>query len=77
MPSEKHLRGSKMSLSTISELEKKAYVNIKDWRNRPLQDNRYLYVYVVGIYLHRNWGGEHENVAIDGMKMVSVRFRGC
>ena len=31
------LRGSKVSLSTISELNKKAYVHIEDWRNRPLQ----------------------------------------
>ena len=25
---------------------------------------KYPYVYVDGIYLRRNWGGEHENVAI-------------
>ncbi len=38
------LWGSKVSPSTISELNKKAYVHIEDWRNRPLQDGRYLYV---------------------------------
>ena len=43
------LWGSKVSPSTISELNKKAYVHIEDWRNRPLR---------------RNWGGEFENVAI-------------
>ena len=48
----------------ISELNKKAYVHIEDWRNRPLQGGRYPYVYVDGIYLRRNWGGEYENVAI-------------
>ena len=58
------LWGSKVSLSTISELNKKAYVHIEDWRNRPLQGGRYPYVYVDGIYLRRNWGGEFENVAI-------------
>ena len=58
------LWGSKVSPATISELNKKAYVHIEDWRNRPLQGGRYPYVYVDGIYLHRNWGGEYENVAI-------------
>ena len=58
------LWGSKVSPSTISELNKKAYVHIEDWRNRPLQSGRYPYVYVDGIYLRRNWGGEFENVAI-------------
>ena len=45
-------------------LNKKAYVHIEGWRNRPLQGGRYPYVYVDGIYLRRNWGGEYENVAI-------------
>ncbi len=58
------LWGSKVSPATISELNKKAYVHIEDWRNRPLQDAKYPYVYVDGIYLRRNWGGEYENVAI-------------
>ena len=40
------------------------YVHIEDWRNRPLQGGRYPYVYVDGIYLRRNWGGEYENVAV-------------
>jgi putative transposase len=58
------LWGSKVSLATIIELNKKAYVHIEDWRNRPLQGGHYPYVYVDGIYLRRNWGGEYENVAI-------------
>ena len=58
------LRDSKVSLAAVSELNKKAYVHIEDWRNRPLQGGRYPYVYVDGIYLRRNWGGEYENVAI-------------
>ena len=56
--------GQQSLSSTISELNKKAYVHIEDWRNRPLQGGRYPYVYVDGIYLRRNWGGEFENVAI-------------
>lgn len=58
------LWGSKVSPSTISELNKKAYVHIEDWRNRPLLSGKYPYVYVDGIYLKRNWGGEFENVSI-------------
>ena len=48
------LWGSKVSPATISELNKKAYVHIEYWRNRPLRDSRYPYVYVDGIYLRRN-----------------------
>ena len=41
----------------IVQLNKKAYVHIEDWRNRPWQGGPYPYVYVDGIYLRRNWGG--------------------
>jgi len=58
------LWGTKVSPSTISELNKKAYVHIENWRNRQLTHSTYSYVYVDGIYLKRNWGGEYENVAI-------------
>ena len=58
------LWGIKVSPATISELNKKAYVHIEDWRNRPLRGGKYPYVYVDGIYLKRNWGGEFENVSI-------------
>ena len=40
------LWGSKVSPATISELNKKAYVHIEEWRNRPLMDSKYPYVYV-------------------------------
>lgn len=55
---------SKVSPATISELNKKTYVHIEDWRNHPLQGGHYPYVYVDGIYLRCNWGGEYENVAV-------------
>ena len=58
------LWGTKVSPATVSELNKKAYVHIEQWRNRPLQGGKYPYVYVDGIYLKRNWGGEFENVSI-------------
>ena len=37
------LVGSKVSPATISELNKKAYVHIEDWRNRPFQGGHYPY----------------------------------
>ena len=58
------LWGSKVSPGTISELNQKAYVNIEKWRSRELKAESYPYIYLDGIYLKRNWGGEYENVAI-------------
>lgn len=57
------LWGTKVSAGTVSNLNKKVYGHIETWRNRPLQ-GKYPYVYIDGIYLKRNWGGEYENVAI-------------
>ena len=57
------LCGSRVSASTISDPNQKAYVHIEEWRNRKLS-GKYPYVYVDGIYLKRNWGGEFENVSI-------------
>lgn len=57
------LWGAKVSPGTISELNKKVYVQIEEWRNRPLQVE-YPYVHLDGIYLKRNWGGSIENVAV-------------
>ena len=69
---------SKVSPATISELNKKAYIHIEGWRNRPLQGGKYPYVYVDGICLRRNWGGKYENVAIlvtmRSMRAVVERF---
>ncbi len=57
------LWGTKVSPGTISELNKKVYVRIEAWRNRPLT-TEYPYVHLDGIYLKRNWGGSVENVAV-------------
>ena len=45
-----------------------------EWRNRPLQGGKYPYVYVDGIYLRRNWGGEYENMAILVAIAVKVKL---
>ena len=42
------LWGSRVSAGTISELNKKVYVHIEEWRLRPLQ-GKYPYVYLDGI----------------------------
>lgn len=57
------LWGTKVSAGTVSNLNQKVYGNIENWRNRPLKDT-YPYVYLDGIYLKRNWGGEVENVSV-------------
>ena len=57
------LWGTKVSPGTISNLNKKAYEHIEQWRNRPLKDE-YPYVYVDGVFLKRCWGEEYENISI-------------
>ena len=57
------LWGTKVSPGTISNLNKKAYENIENWRTRPLKEE-YPYVYVDGVYLKRSWGGEICNVSV-------------
>ena len=57
------LWGTKVSAGTVSELNKKAYVNIEKWRNRPIE-RAYPYVYLDGICLKRSWAGEVRIVSI-------------
>ena len=57
------LWGTRVSAGTVSEMNQKVYGHIETWRQRPLR-GAYPYVYLDGIYLKRNWGGEYENVAI-------------
>lgn len=57
------LWGSRVSPGTVSELNKKIYSRIELWRNRPVADS-FPYLYLDGLYLKRNWGGEVHNIAI-------------
>jgi putative transposase len=57
------LWGTRVSSSTVSELNKKIYGQIHEWRNRPIT-GEYAYVYLDGIWLKRSWGGEVKNIAI-------------
>ena len=57
------LWGTRVSPSTVSELNQKIYVQIEQWRNRPITGT-HAYVYLDGIWLKRSWGGEVRNVAV-------------
>jgi transposase-like protein len=57
------LWGTRVSASTVSELNQKIYHHIDAWRNQPLE-GEYPYVFMDGIWLKRSWGGEVKNVAV-------------
>ncbi len=57
------LWGSRVSSSTISDLNKKSYENIEKWRNLPITEE-FPYVYLDGISLKRSWGGEVRPVSV-------------
>jgi transposase-like protein len=57
------LWGTRVSPSTVSELNQKVYARIEAWRNRPIE-GEHPYVYLDGIWLKRTWGGEVRNVAV-------------
>lgn len=67
------LWGSKVSPSTISNLNKKVYERIDEWRNRKLEGD-YPYVYLDGIWLKRCWGGEVRNVSV--LVAIGVNMHG-
>src|SRR5208283_2642162 len=57
------LWGTRVSPSTVSELNQKIYAQIETWRNRPIE-GRHPYVYLDGLWLKRSWGGEVRNVSL-------------
>jgi transposase-like protein len=57
------LWGTRVSASTVSELNQRVYSQIERWRNRPIE-GEYPYVFLDGIWLKRSWGGEVKNVAV-------------
>ena len=57
------LWGTRVSPSTVSELNQQLYERIEAWRNQPIE-GRFVYVYLDGIWLKRSWGGEVKNVAV-------------
>src|ERR1700739_4736034 len=57
------LWGTRVSPSTVSELNQKIYAHIETWRNRPMEGN-HPYVFLDGLWLKRSWGGEVRNVSL-------------
>ena len=57
------LWGSRVSPSTISDLNQKILERVEEWRNRPLEPKS-PYIFVDGIWLKRSWGGEVQNVSV-------------
>jgi transposase-like protein len=57
------LWGTRDSPGTISNLNKKVYKKIEQWRNRPIEEE-FPYVYLDGIVLKRSWAGEVSNVSV-------------
>lgn len=57
------LWGTRVSPSTVSELNQQLYERIEAWRNQPIV-GRFAYLYLDGIWLKRCWGGEVKNVAV-------------
>jgi len=57
------LWGSRVSPSTVSNLNRKVYERIEKWINEPIEGN-FVYVFLDGIWLKRCWAGEVKNVSI-------------
>jgi transposase-like protein len=57
------LWGTRVSPSTVSELNQRIAGEIEAWRNAPIE-GEHAYVFVDGIWLKRSWGGEVKNVSI-------------
>jgi putative transposase len=57
------LWGTRVSPSTVSNLNKKVYGRIEKWVNAPIE-GEFVYVFLDGIWLKRSWAGEVKNVSI-------------
>ena len=49
--------GTRVSASTVSDLNQKIYKQIEEWRQQPLV-GEFPYVFLDGLWLKRSWGGE-------------------
>jgi transposase-like protein len=67
------LWGTRVSPSTVSDLNKKIYGTIEAWRNRRIEGEP-PYVYLDGIVLKRSWAGEVRNVSL--LVAIGVNERG-
>src|SRR5215217_6651388 len=57
------LWGTRVSPSTVPNLNKKIYAKIEAWRNRPIEAE-HPYLFLDGIVMKRSWAGEVRNVSL-------------
>jgi transposase-like protein len=57
------LWGTRVSPGTVSNLNKKIYAKIEEWRHRPIE-GKHPYLYLDGIVMKRTWAGEVRNVSL-------------
>jgi putative transposase len=57
------LWGTRVSPSTVSNLNKKVYGRIDKWLYAPIE-GEFVYVYLDGIWLKRCWAGEVKNISV-------------
>jgi len=57
------LWGTRVSPSTVSNLNKKVYGRIDKWLKAPIE-GQFVYVFLDGIWLKRCWAGEVKNVSV-------------
>lgn len=57
------LWGTRVSPSTVSNLNQKVYGRIDQWLNSSIE-GEYTYVFLDGIWLKRSWAGEVKNVSV-------------
>ena len=67
------LWGTRVSPSTVSDLNKKIYATIDQWRSRPIE-GEHPYVYLDGIVMKRSWAGEVRNVSL--LVAIAVNSQG-
>ncbi len=68
------LWGTRVSPSTVSNLNKKIYAKIEAWRNNPIEGG-YPYGFLDGIVMKRTWAGEVRNVSL--LVAIGVNGEGC
>jgi len=57
------LWGTRVSSGTVSNLNKKIYAKIEEWRHRAIEGD-HPYLYLDGIVMKRSWAGEVRNVSL-------------
>src|ERR1700739_2095154 len=69
------LWGTRVSRSTVSNLNKKICAKIEAWRNRRIE-GEHPYLYLDGIVMKRTWAGEVRNVFLETPSKNPCRISG-